>query len=258
MTTILRQTETELGTVKFVMNNGKFEIRTPKLTFTVYEDDIKEQDGKHYFTIPDSMVSCFDRTNIIEIPADVLKRWAESREDAEKMKVSLCKVETSHGKVYISIGEEDQIILKYSDKTIETKNIYSVEGKRVICVSELGILELPPVVEYEIGRIKHKREENAKGLVYAGKSLLTGRDFFKFNYELSRDTFNRVKDLMVYFEPGEEGTLSGWLTTQPEKIEERLRIRNNLVSDRKEEIEKQKEQAAKDNKKLTEKLMKGC
>ena len=256
MVRVIGQTETELGTVNFVMNNGKFEIRTPKLTFTVYEDDIKEQDGKHYFTIPDSMVSCFDRTNIIEIPADVLKRWAESREDAEKMKVSLSKVETSHGKVYISIGEEDQIILKCSDKTIETKNIYSVEGKRVVCVPELGILELPPVVEYEIGRIKHEREEKAKGLVYAGKSLLTGRDFFKFNCELSRNAFNRVKDLMVYFEPGEEGTLSGWLTTQPEKIEERLRIRNNVVSDRKEEIEKQKAAAGKANEKLIKSLMK--
>lgn len=256
MVCVIGQTETELGTVKFVMNNGKFQIRTPKLTFTVTEDDIKKQYGKHYFTIPDSMVSCFDRTNLIEIPADVLKCWAESREHAEKMKVSLSKVETSHGKVYISIGEEDQIILKWSDKTTETKNIYSVEGKRVVCVPELGILELPPVVEYEIGRIKHKREENARGLVYAGKSLLTGRDFFKFNYELSRDTFNRVKDLMVYFEPGEEGTLFGWLTTQPEKIEERLRIRNNLVSDRKEEIEKQKAAAGKANEKLIKSLMK--
>ena len=42
MVRVIGQTETELGTVNFVMNNGKFEIRTPKLTFTVYEDDIKE------------------------------------------------------------------------------------------------------------------------------------------------------------------------------------------------------------------------
>lgn len=34
---ILGQTETDIGTVTFVMNAGKFEIRTHKMAFTVPE-----------------------------------------------------------------------------------------------------------------------------------------------------------------------------------------------------------------------------
>ena len=39
----LGYTETDIGTVIFQMNASNFEIQTPKATFTVYGDDIKQE-----------------------------------------------------------------------------------------------------------------------------------------------------------------------------------------------------------------------
>jgi len=86
------------------------------------------------------------------------------------------------------------------------------------------------------------------------KSLLTGKDYYKFNCDVSEGAWNRVKNLFEYFgEPGSLGTLEGWLTSSPELVEEYLLIRNPIVS-RKAEIEKQKINAENVNFEIIERL----
>ncbi|KKG49239.1 hypothetical protein [Methanosarcina mazei] len=257
MTPILGQTETDIGTVIFAMNAGHLEIKTPKKKFMAFDENIRNIDGKFIFRMPWSMINGYgDHNRNIEIPADVMKQRDEIQKEIKKAKDILCKIETANGPMYFSIGENEQIVIKCNEKTVETNTIYTIEGSRAVCVPELGFLVVPRAVEAELNRIKEERERRTRGLVYAGQSLLTKTDYYKLNYDPG-DTLDRVKNLFMVFEPGDVGNLKGLVTPFPEKVEERLKILNT-ISSRKEEIEKQKEQAAKDNKRIIEKLMKAC
>jgi hypothetical protein len=79
----LGQTETDIGTVIFQMNASNFEIRTHKIIFTVYDDDIKEVDGLKVFEIPKGF-SGFMEAPYIEIPAYILEGRDEYLKEIEK------------------------------------------------------------------------------------------------------------------------------------------------------------------------------
>jgi hypothetical protein len=108
---------------------------------------------------------------------------------------------------------------------------------------------IPEGVEKAYRQAKREREHKNMHLVYAGRSLLTGKDYYRLSCDVSRDTMNRVKEQFEHFEPGDVGTLEGWLTSEPERVEQYLRIRNP-VSSRKAEIEKQRAAAIKANEKI--------
>ncbi len=257
MNCFLGQTETDIGTVNFSMNGEKFELQTPKRVFTVYEDDIKEADGKFFFPLPRGSFSGMGNTTEIEIPAYILERKAEVLKELEASKNSVGSTETPQGKIYFFL-ELDGIRAKLGEKEEITDTFYTVEGKRVLFLPGLGLdipfVVIPEGVEKAFMRAKLDREQQRKYLVYAGRSLLDGRDYYRLSCDLTNDTFNRVKNQMEYFEPGDFGKLEGWLTSAPELVEDYLRIRNPIAS-RKDEIEKQMQQAIKENEKVIKKLM---
>jgi hypothetical protein len=256
MNYFLGQTETDIGSVRFEMNASNFEIRTPKRTFTVYDDDIEEVDGIFVFHIPDNVTSGFQNVREIEIPAYILDRKAEILKEIEAGKNSIGSTETPQGKVYFFLTEDVKVRAKLGELEEITETFYTIEGKRVILFHGLDIpfVELPECVEKAYRQARYTKEQKNKYLVYAGRSLLTGLDYFRFNCEMSNETLFRVKEQFSYFEPGDVGTLEGWLTDDPEKVEEYLRIRNP-ISNRKAEIEKQKAAAIKANEKIIKKLM---
>lgn len=252
----LGYTETDIGTVIFQMNASNFEIQTHKAIFTVSGNDIEEIEGKSLFKIP-SGLSGFRDVPYIEIPDTVLERKEEYLKEFEISIGNIGTSETTQGKVFFYLTAEGLIKAKLGEIEETTDTFYTVEGKRVMLLPGLDIpfVVLPEGVEKAYRQAKQEREHKNLHLVYAGRSLLTGKDYYKLSCDVSRDTMNRAQGKFQYFEPGDMGTLEGWLTADPEKVEEYLRIRNS-VSSRKEEIEKQKEQAAKDNKRIIEKLMK--
>lgn len=257
MNTFLGQTENDIGSVIFSMNASNFEILTAKKTFTVYDDEIKEIDGKFVFLLPQAVISGFQGITEIDIPDYILERKAEHLKEIEAGKGSIGTSETQQGKVYFFLTAAGMIKAKLGENEEIPDTFYTVEGKRVILFPGLDIpfVEIPENVEKAFRQAKYEKEQRGKYLVYAGRSLLTGKDYYRFSCEMSNDTLFRVKGQFEYFEPGDLGTLGGWLTSDPAKVEEYLRIRNP-ISSRAGEIEKQKEQAVKDNKKLIEKLMK--
>lgn len=257
MSTFLGQIETDIGSVNFEMNASNFEIQTAKKTFTVYDEDIKKQDGKFYFPIPAGNFSNMGNVTEIEIPDYILERKAEHLKEIEAGKGSIGTSETQQGKVYFFLTAAGMIKTKLGEKEVITDSFYTVEGKRVVLFPGLDIpfVVIPEGVERAYMRAKQEREHKNLHLVYCGKSLLNGRDYYKLSCEVSRDTLNRAQGKFELFEGGDMGSLEGWLTSDPEKVEEYLRIRNP-VSGRKEEIDKQKERAVKENQKIIEKLMK--
>lgn len=261
LTNTIGYIETESGTVFFEMNNGNFEIKLPDNTFHVYDEDLKEIDGKFFFDLPEDRISCFWKTKTIEIPADVLERKEEYLKEIENSRGSIGSTETNQGKVYFYLTAEGMIKAKLGELEETTDTFYTVENQRNVFLHGLGLdipfVVIPEGVEKAYNQVKWNREQKNKYLVYAGRSLLTGKDYYRFSCDISQDTLNRAQGKFEYFEPGDLGTLEGWLTSDPEKVEEYLRIRNP-ISSRKAEIDKQKEQAVKTNKKLIEKLMKAA
>jgi hypothetical protein len=255
MNYFLGQMETDIGTVVFQMNASNFEIRTPKIIFTVYDDDIKEVDGLKVFEIPKGF-SGFLEAPYIEIPAYILEGRDEYLKEIENSKGNIGSTETAQGKVYFYLTEDGKVRAKLGELEEITETFYTIEGKRVILFHGLDIpfVELPECVEKAYWQAKRKREHKNLHLVYAGRSLLTGKDYYRLSCDVSRDTMNRVKEQFEYFEPGDVGTLEGWLTSEPERVEQYLRIRNP-VSSRKAEIEKQRAAAIKANEKIIKKLM---
>ena len=251
----LGYTETDIGTVIFQMNASNFEIQTPKATFTVYEDDIKEVEGLKVFEIPKGF-SGFRDIPYIEIPGHILEGRDEYLKETENSKGNIGSTETNQGKVFFYLTAEGLIKAKLGEIEETTDTFYTVEGKRVMLLPGLDIpfVVLPEGVEKAYRQAKQGRENKNLHLVYAGRSLLTNADYYKLSCDVSRDTLNRAQGKFQYFEPGDMGTLEGWLTADPEKVEEYLRIRNPIAS-RKAEIEKQRAAAIKANDKLIEKLM---
>jgi len=251
----LGYTETDIGTVVFKMNASNFEIQTHKATFTVSGNDIEEIEGKSLFKIP-SGLSGFRDVPYIEIPDTVLERKEEYLNEIEMSKGNIGSTETNQGKVFFYLTAEGLIKAKLGEIEETTDTFYTVEGKRVMLLPGLDIpfVVIPDGVEKAYRQAKQEREHKNLHLVYAGRSLLTNADYYKLSCDVSRDTLNRAHGKFEYFEPGDMGTLEGWLTCDPEKVEECLRIRNP-VSSRTAEIDKQRAAAIKANDKLIEKLM---
>jgi hypothetical protein len=251
----LGQTETDIGTVIFQMNASNFEIRTHKIIFTVYDDDIKEVDGLKVFEIPKGF-SGFMEAPYIEIPAYILEGRDEYLKEIENSKGSIGSTETAQGKVYFFLTEDGKVRAKLGELEEITETFYTIEGKRVILFHGLDIpfVIIPDGVEKAYRQAKRKREHKNMHLVYAGRSLLTGKDYYRLSCDVSRDAMNRVKEQFEHFEPGDVGTLEGWLTSEPERVEQYLRIRNP-ISNRKAEIEKQRAAAIKANEKIIKKMM---
>lgn len=242
------------------MNASNFEIQTPKLLFTVYDSDIKERNGKFFFDIPNTCISGFGNTRSVEIPAFILDRRNEILGEIEVSRDSIGSTETPQGKVYFFLTAEGKIKATMGEKTVITDTFYQVEGKKVLFLPGLGLdpelIEVPAGIETTMKKARKEKESKMLYLVYVGRSWLTGKDYYKFNIDISSNTLHRVKEHFEFFgegEPEQLGELNGWLTSEPAKVEEKLRLRNT-IENRKAEIDQQKEKIAKAQKMVLQNL----
>lgn len=106
--------ETDIGTVIFQMNASNFEIQTPKATFTVYTDDIKEVEGLKVFEIPKGF-SGFRDIPYIEIPGYILEGRDEYLKETENSKGNVGSTETNQGKVFFYLTAEGLIKVKLGE-----------------------------------------------------------------------------------------------------------------------------------------------
>jgi hypothetical protein len=256
--------ESDIGTINYSINDdGYLEINTPKRVYAVGDCELIEKDGKYCFPLPekDYKIVNEDVFSKIEITGDILEEMKTALIEFKAHKTSIGSTETIHGRVFFSISEDGKITAKHKEKATKSDRVFNIEGKRTVFVPDLGLdsafLEIQEDVEHKLYSFKKDQAMKNLHLVYAGRSLLDGKDFFKFNIEVSENVMYRVKNLFEYFDEESEdaalGGLQGWLTTSPELAEEYLRIRNP-ISDRSAEIEKQKAQAVKTNLKIIEKL----
>jgi|GEM_PF-1915568 len=256
--------DSEIGTIHLSINDGGYlEIQTPKTLYVVDENELIEKDGKYYYPLPkkDYKIVNEDVFSEIVIPVDILEEMEKALDEFKLQENNVGSTETAQGDVYFSISGDVKIIAKIGENATKTGSIYNIEGKNVVFVPDLNLasafVEVPQEVESEFNRVKRKKESDGLHLVYAGRSILTGTDYYAFNYDVPQSTMFRVKELFEYFEEESEaaslGGLQGWLTSSPELVQEYLRIRNPIAN-RIAEIEKLKEQAVKANLKIIKEL----
>jgi len=238
----------EKETVSFYMNGDTFITGTYNKRSTMPDSSIKELNGKYY---ADLNLNFESELKHIEIPESVLKARDRIRKENELIQNTAGSIETSQGKVYFSIDGSDYIIAKVGEKAVKTDRIFDIEGKKALFVPDLDLdfpfLELPVEVEIEFKKAKKEKAMASLCLVYVGRSLLTGKDYYDFNVDVPQQTWGRVKILFENFgESVEDRCLKGWLTSSPGLVKEYLRIRNPIES-RKSEIEKGKAKAVKAN-----------
>jgi len=235
-------------TVSFYMDGDTLSARTYNFRSILPDSSIKELNGKYYADLNLNFESVL---NHIEIPESVLTARDKIRKENNLAKNTAGSNKTSQGKVYFSIDGSDYIIAKVGEKAVKKDRIFDIEGKKALFVPDLDLdfpfLELPVEVEIEFKKAKKEKAMASLCLVYVGRSLLTGKDYYDFNVDVPQQTWDRVKMLFENFgEGGEDICLKGWLTSSPGLVEEYLRIRNPIES-RKSEIEKGKAKAVKAN-----------
>jgi|SRR5665647_92841 len=238
--------------INFYMENSDFVYESSKFSSTVPDFSIEEIDGKKF-----THIEMKGETRLVEIPDSIIKARDQIRSDNKLNQNSIGSAETSHGKVYFSICESGKITAKINEKAVETDRIFNIEGRRAVFVADLGFVVVPETVEKSYHEFKRKQASRGLCLLYAGQSLLTGKDYYNFSSEISEAVYNRVQKYVEFFdEESDDSTLDGlhgWLTSNPERVEEVLRIRNPIAS-RQGEIDNQKAEAANANIKLIKKL----
>lgn len=244
-----------LGTkksIQFLWDKGNFEIRTYDECYIVPDSEIVKR-RENYFFCP-SKIEVNGTFREIEIPENIIERKNQLNIDLKIRKNSIKCINHKEGKIYFSLNSDGKIIAKLGCKEAIADEIETIENKKAIDVRSLGLecpyIEVPSEVENAFEKAKNLKIMSNCHLVYAGRSLLTGKHYFKLNSKIPAHPWNCVADYFEYFgESEEKNRLSGWLTYKPEEVERILGLTENTIKDRKTDIEKQKEKVQKEQEK---------
>jgi hypothetical protein len=113
----------------------------------------------------------------------------------------------------------------------EPTRLYDIEGKKAVCVPDLGLghpfIELPKLAEKAYFDAKNGvAMRNLCLVVYAGRSLLTGKGYYRFSIPVTGPRWDHVKRLfeisaqerMKDSKVGSLWTLRRWKIICPSKI----------------------------------------
>lgn len=229
MATILGKNNYPQGTknvIQYTWDFGKFEIRTYEKNFSVSDSEIVKKDDKYFFN-PSKQNPRYT-SNEIEIPGNVIERKNKLNLDLKLRKECIGSVDRTEGKIYLSLNSEGQLIAKLGNKEAVADKIETIENKKAIDIRTLGLefpyLEIPANVVAVFVDTKYKKIMLNCHLIYVGKSLLTGKDYYKLNSWIPASDWNCVEDLFEDFGVSGSG-LNGWLTSTPDKVEATLGLK---------------------------------
>ncbi len=214
--------------IQFVWDFGKLKIRTYAQHITVSDGDIYERDGAHFIT-PRSL-NRFDKPAEIEIPTTVLEQMDVLNINLKNSRESIGHADHKAGKIFLSMNADGQIVAKHGQKTA-VSDLEIIENKNAINIESLGLdclyIEVPSTVETAYTKAKNIKTMESCHLIYAGKSLLTRKEYFKFNNDIPASSWDCVEDFFENFGSGSgrTGELKGWLTNQPGKVEATLGLK---------------------------------
>lgn len=124
------------------------------------------------------------------------------------------------------IDEEGKLIPEVRRETTADK-IEIIHNRKAVNVKKLKLghpyLELPGEVAQKFEKVLRAAELRTLTLKPAGISMLDGKKYYKLSLQnIPAGMWNQVSGLFIDF--GQEGTMTGFLTCEPGKVAEILRI----------------------------------
>ncbi|WP_156929603.1 hypothetical protein [Methanobrevibacter wolinii] len=163
-------------------------------------------------------------------------------------------------KVKTEIFVEKGFTLKYFPK----ENIVKCNS----CGREIKVIKTPEDFKKEEQEMEKQRKENLH-LYCSGKSWSSGLNYYKLSTRVDYDVWKKIKDLFWYnnYNPEDDefdavGSITGWVTTAPYEVEERLSNMikpENRLEYRQKKAEEERKKAAEEKRKqkeIKEKIMK--
>lgn len=107
-----------------------------------------------------------------------------------------------------------------ADKIEIIHNRKAVNAKKL----KLGhpYFELPAEVTQKFEKVLQEKELRTLALVPAGISQLNGKEYYRLSVDIPAGMWKRVSNLFIDF--GELGNMTGWLSCEPDKVREILKI----------------------------------
>ena len=198
----------------FLQSNGK--------TITVNDMELIERDGKKYANIKDLNLDIRE----VEIPGDIAEMRAQKRQEAALEKGAI-HIDRSVNPVRYFYLIGDSLRVLQGEKEIIADKIEIVHGRKAVNVESLDLghpyLELPGEVEKAFSKVMKEAELRTLALIPVGTSLLNGLDYYGFNINVPESVLKQVKACCEFFDT-EEGDIQGWLTCDPVRVSEILKI----------------------------------
>jgi hypothetical protein len=247
------------GPIIFSMEGDRFLIGSVNRQVAIEDEEFSEVNGHLYANI--QFLKLGEDFQEIMVPDQVLELKTKYRKENALSKNCVVVIEHPKGKIYISISSDCKIFVKMGEKTVTADKTYFIEGKRALYVPELELdttfLEVPDIVEEKLKDSIRAIERGNLCLIYAGKSLLNNKYYYKLSCNVDTQTWYRIRDVFQWFgEDRNTGGLSGWLTAIPELVEQYLYLKTPSVANRETEIDKQKIQAEKKQEKIVQAILK--
>ena len=151
-------------------------------------------------------------------------------------------------------------------KTYETATEFELKSneRKMVCPKcgkTLEIIKTPEDYKKEAEESERKAVENIH-LTFEDQSISSGLKYYSLSARIPHETWKTIADLFTYIRYDEDdeeqdtfgmSKLTGWLTTVPEKVEERLNVKPELrLNYRREQAAKRKEEKKELNNKRNE------
>ena len=219
-------------------------IASSRGRITIRDEDLKtNEEGKYVIDLAPLELAWFypnhtDLPKVYEVPAEVLEARAHKRKENAIRKDAIFEQDYKNKRLFFYIEGEKLIIKLFgfddagkmnTDPERETTadKIEIIHNRKAVNVKKLKLghpyLELPGEVVQAFEKVLKDAELRTLTLKPAGISMLNGKKYYKLSLEnIPVGMWNQVKN---YFEDfGQEGTMTGFLTCEPGKVAEILKI----------------------------------
>ena len=219
-------------------------IASSRGRITIRDEDLKtNEEGKYVIDLAPLELAWFypnhtDLPKVYEVPAEVLEARAHKRKENAIRKDAIFEQDYKNKRLFFYIEGEKLIIKLFGfddtgkmntepDRKTTADKIEIIHNRKAVNVKKLKLghpyLELPGEVVQAFEKVLKDAELRTLTLKPAGISMLNGKKYYKLSLEnIPVGMWNQVKN---YFEDfGQEGTMTGFLTCEPGKVAEILKI----------------------------------
>ena len=225
------------------IDDSSFRIVSERGKIILRDEDLKpNEEGKYIIDLAPLDLKFFyptiDLPTSFEMPVEILEERARKRKENAIRKDAVFEQDYKEKRLFYYVGDE-KLIIKLFDidekgklipevrRETTADKIEIIHNRKAVNVKKLKLghpyLELPGEVAQKFEKALKDAELRTLTLKPAGISMLNGKKYYKLSLEnIPAGMWDLVKS---YFEDfGQEGTMTGFLTCEPGKVAEILKI----------------------------------